>query len=174
MTETLELRYSDLEYRSGDSDTGPGIVSGIVVRYGDVATLPWGRERFQPGALKFADVMLDFQHQRSVPLARTGGGGLEVREVDGAVMFRAVLPDTSAGRDVATLTRGRVLRGASAGFVTVKSRIDSGVRVIERGTLKRIGLVDEPQYPDSHIVAMREKWAAEWSHGRPVHRAYWL
>ena len=158
MKNTLELRYSTLEYRSGDGREGPGVLTGTVIRYGDTADLPWGKERFAPGALTFDDVILDLQHQRTVPLARTEGGGLEVSEVNGSVIFRATLPDTGAGRDAATLTRQKVLRGASAAFVAMRARMESGVRVITQARLQRIGLVDDPMYPDSHITAMRARF----------------
>ena len=46
-----EFRYGDLEFRQ--SDDGLGVVVGTVIRYGDVATLPWGTEEFKAGAFTF-------------------------------------------------------------------------------------------------------------------------
>ena len=43
-----EFRYSDLEFRQDEN--GLGVVTGTVIRYGDVATLPWGTEEFKAGA----------------------------------------------------------------------------------------------------------------------------
>ena len=44
----IEHRYQDMEYRADDD--GPGFVTGPVITYGDVATFPWGKERFEAGA----------------------------------------------------------------------------------------------------------------------------
>ena len=40
-----EFRYGALEFR--ETDDGLGVVVGTVIRYGDVATLPWGTEEFK-------------------------------------------------------------------------------------------------------------------------------
>ena len=72
-------------------------LSGTAVRYGDVATLPWGRERFTAGAFApIGDVLLNSQHDRRTPLARTGGGGLEIRDTAEALLIEAELPATGA------------------------------------------------------------------------------
>ena len=46
-----------------------------MLNYGDVATLPWGAERFEPGA--FGDVskltlIANRMHERPLPIGRTG------------------------------------------------------------------------------------------------------
>ena len=48
-----EYRYVPLEYRAKEDrqDGDPlGTITGVVMRYGDIATLPWGTEEFAPGA----------------------------------------------------------------------------------------------------------------------------
>ena len=44
----FEYRYGPLEFR--EKEGGMGAVAGTVMRYGDVATLPFGQERMLPGA----------------------------------------------------------------------------------------------------------------------------
>ena len=68
-----EFRYADFEIREGAN--GLGIVTGVIIRYGDVATLPWGTEEFRAGA--FGDfsgeqVYANRMHERSQPLGWLG------------------------------------------------------------------------------------------------------
>ena len=68
----MEIRFAEIRHEGRT-------LSGVAMRYGSIAKLPWGPERFAPAAfgdVKAADVILNFQHDRSRPLARTGGGGL--------------------------------------------------------------------------------------------------
>ena len=41
--EYRDYLYDDFEFRQ-DAETGLGIVTGTIVKYGDVATFPWGTE----------------------------------------------------------------------------------------------------------------------------------
>ena len=69
-----EVRYAPLEFR--ESEDGLGVVTGIVVRYGDVATFPWGTEAFKAGAFGSLDgtvIKANRMHQRSQPLGRNWG-----------------------------------------------------------------------------------------------------
>ena len=94
-------------------------LSGTAIRYGDVATLPFGKEVIDAGAfgnLEDADLILNRQHDRGKPLARSGGGGLEVIDSPSELRLRADLPDTPTGREAMTLVRSGVLRGFSIEF----------------------------------------------------------
>ena len=69
-----EFRYGDLEFRQDDN--GLGIVTGTVVRYGDVATLPWGTEEFKAapfGDFRSVKIKANRMHQRTQMLGRLGG-----------------------------------------------------------------------------------------------------
>ena len=145
-------------------------LSGVAVRYGDVATLPGFRERFEPGAfgdLAGADIILNRQHERGEPLARTGGGGLTLADGE-ALHVRAVLPETRAADDVLTLIRSKVLRGLSLEFRAITERFEQGVRIISRAALFAIAVVDQPAYGDSLVNIAARMAAAE----RPYKR--WL
>ena len=64
-----------LEFR--ETAGGMGTVAGTVIRYGDVATLPFGQERMLPGAfgdLSTAELYANRMHQRDQPLANTYAG----------------------------------------------------------------------------------------------------
>ena len=120
------------------------------MRYGDLAQLPWGQERIEAGAfVPLGDVILNASHDRTTPLARTGGAGLELTDTAERLAFSATLPDTRAADDVLELVRTGVMRGASVEVRVTAERFESGVRVIERARLSGIGVVDTPAYPAS-------------------------
>ena len=134
-------------------------MSGTLIRYGDVAALPWGRERFEPGAfgdVSRADVILNSHHEKSRPLARTGGGGLELIDTREALNIRAELPRTQDGLDCVALILGGVLRGLSLEFSAVAERTDGDTRIVERAELRGLAVVDRPAYPDSLVQARAE------------------
>ena len=134
-------------------------MSGVLLRYGDVAVLPSGRERFEPGAfgdVSRADVILNTHHERARPLARTGGGGLELIDTREALKICATLPRTQDGIDCVALIIGGVLRGLSLEFSSIAERLESGTRVIERAELRGLAVVDRPAYSDSTVQARAE------------------
>ena len=146
----IEYRFSELEV----PEEGSRILQGVIMTYGEVANGDYGPERFASGALEFSDVVLNRQHQRVVPLARTGGG-LELREVEGKLVMRADLPDTQDARDTVELVRKKVLRGLSVEFKSLQEHIENGVRVITKAALSGIGVVDTPAYSGSVVEARR-------------------
>lgn len=149
-----EVRYSALEF-DGDRTIG-----GVAMRYGDVATMPWGdEERVEPGAfgeVTRADVILNLMHQRERPVARTGGGGLDLTNDHHALRASASLANTQDGNDVLTLVGKKILRGLSVQMVVHRYRIIGNVRVIERAKLTGLGIVDSPAYPESVINRQKE------------------
>ena len=151
MSMDVERRYAAFEFRAVDG--GPGVLSGVAMPYGSEAILPGGlRERFEPGAfgaLDTADVIANWQHMRESPIGRTGGGGLVLQDGPQELRASLTLPDTTAGRDVATLARNGVLRGFSVEFFAMRDRVDAGVRVVERARLSGLSIVDRPAYRDA-------------------------
>ena len=70
-------------------------LSGVAIRYGSIAVFPWGRERFEAGSfgnVSQLDVILNSHHVRARPLARSGGGGLELFDTATELTIRADLP----------------------------------------------------------------------------------
>ena len=135
------------------------ILSGVGITYGDIAVLPFGRERFQAGAfpgVATSDVILNASHDRGRPLARTGGGGLVLTDTAKELSIRADLAPTREADDTLTLVRAGVLRGISLEFIARSEGREGNVRVIERAELRGLGVVDRPAYGGS-VVSAREE-----------------
>ena len=166
----LEYRFAELRADGeGDSPT----VSGTAIRYGSVANIGGRfRETFRVGAfgdVATADVVLNLHHARAIPVARTAGGGLELR--DSAQSLDAVvnMPLTQAARDAIALIRAGVIRGFSIEF-TVPPGGDAfkgDIRTVTRARLSGIGLVARPAYGDS-LAAVAERAAREAAAGEPA------
>ena len=146
----FELRFDEAERR----------VSGTAIRYGDVATLPWGeKERFEAGAfgeVAGSDVMLNVQHDRSLPIARTTGGSMRLIDTGSSLNIEAILPDTTMANDAVTNVRAGILRGLSIEFAPEQTRMESDTIVVEKATLRGIGVVDRPAYPKSRVLPRSE------------------
>lgn len=144
----LEKRYGSLEYRAD-----AGRVVGVAMRYGSVATIGGQfSERFEAGAfgdVAALDCLCRLQHERSSPIGRTGGGGLELLDSAAELRVELALPATTQGRDAAELLRLRILRGWSVEFRAEQERFEAGTRIVERARLDAVGLVDKPAYDDS-------------------------
>ena len=146
-----EKRYC--EFRFEDNT-----LIGTAIRYGDVASIGgFGSEKFEAGCFQpIGDVLLNLQHDRTQPLARTGGGGLELIDTETALEIRAVLNPEVASKCLA-LVKSKVLRGLSVEFKPVEETIENNVRVIKRAILHAIGVVDKPAYPSSTVEARAKK-----------------
>lgn len=129
-------------------------LSGRAIRYGDIANLPFGKEVIDQGAfgdLSSTDVILNRQHDRGKPLARTGGGGLVIEDTPTELHLRADLPDTATGREAITLVRSGVLRGFSIEFRATREYVRDRILHVAEAALVGIALVDRPAYPDSQV-----------------------
>ena len=130
------------------------VLEGDAIRYGDVANFPWGRERIQPGAfVPLGSVILNRQHDRKTPLARTGGGGLSLEDSHESLRIRAELPDVPSANETLSLVRSKILRGLSIEFFPVSERQKGDLRIIEKARLVGVAVVDDPQYPQSEVAA---------------------
>ena len=131
-------------------------LTGIVMRYGEVS--PSHKERFEPGALRMADaVHLDLNHDRERAVAWHPGGGLELRDEDGAMILSAELPPIPAADRALEEIRSGKTAGLSVEFRAVKESRSEGVRVIEDAILSGVGLVAHPSYMGSRIEARARK-----------------
>jgi len=156
-----EYRYAEFEFRAASESSSPGTLAGVAMRYGTVADLGGGlMERFMPGAFGpdpgRRDVLANWQHSRESPLGRTGGGGLTLTDGPDALRAELVLPDTMAGRDVATLADRGVLRGFSVEFRSLSDGFDRGVRVVTGAVLTGLAIVDRPAYGDA-LASLRSR-----------------
>ena len=87
---------------------------------------------------------MNYAHKRANPVARTGGGGLVLEDTEKVLSLRAEIPKSSAGDDVLSLVRARVLRGLSVEFSAIQERMVAGVREISKAMLHAVGIVDSP------------------------------
>ena len=151
-----EQRRVAVEFRDAPDRLSPGIVSGRLVTFGEVADIGGlFRERIERGGLTpESRVVANVQHVRSRPLAATGGGlTLDVTETGIDASIR--LPDTTDGRDAATLVREGVLTGLSVEMAVEDDTWLGKDRTIRAATFDRIGLVDIPAYPGSVLEELR-------------------
>lgn len=153
----LERRFCELRAEGR-------MLEGTAIRYGDIATFPWGKEAIKAGAFApLGDVILNRQHDRKAPLARTGGGGLTLTDSPEALSVRADLPAGVAAADEAlVLVRNKILRGLSIEFFPEAERQSGDLRIIEKAKLIGVAVVDDPQYPDSEVSARAESRARGW------------
>ena len=163
-----EYRYVDLELRQ--SEDGRPVIAGTIIRYGDVATFPWGTEEFVAGAFRgnYAPlVYANRMHERSQPL---GVLGENLRIVDDEESMRAELelPDTSYGRDTEVEVKLRILRGLSLEFRSIEDTINQEKqhRRISQAYLFGYGVVDRPAYPQSVIARSWQEYRS--AHGMVV------
>ena len=147
-----------IEYRYAAMDATPGgrRVAGIAMRYGERTTIE-GKfvEEFRPGAFApIGDVILNWQHDRNKPLARTGEhGGLQLADSATELRVAATLPETSLADDAVELIRRGVFRGLSIEFRSVEEKMVAGVRVIQKALLSGIAVVDRPAYSQAELQA---------------------
>ena len=163
MPEFSEFRYGELEYREdgpADDDYLGKSIGGTILRYGDEATFPWGKERFEPGAfgdVSKLDLIANRMHQRMQPIARNGEkGNLVVKDTPTELSGTVRLLNNSAGRDTDLEVRMGLLRGQSIEFQAKTDRIVDGTRIISGANLYGHGIVDRAAYPDSKVGTRME------------------
>ena len=151
---TTEFRHYELR------ETKDSRIVGTAVRYGDRARILDFEEEILKGAFKYDDVILNIQHNRNRPIARTNGSGLELRDGDTALEIEATLPPTPNGEEAMAMVKAGLLRGLSVEMEVLDELWNatggSHLRTIRSARLHGIGLVDRPAYPDA-AVAMRNK-----------------
>ncbi len=150
----IERRF--IEIRAPEADSR--ILEGTVITYGEVAFGDYGPERFELGSLEYGDCILNVQHDRGRPIARTPDT-LQLIDSKESLRLRADLPDTRECTDTLTMVRNRILQGLSVEFRAIQERLEAGVRVISRARLTGIGLVDSPAFEGSRVEARAIKGA---------------
>lgn len=147
-------RRAALELRA---DPEGRTLSGVAIRYGDTARLPFGLEKFEAGAfVDLSNVRLDVQHDRGRIIARTGAG-LILTDSPEALTFEATLPETREADDTLRLVRADILRGASIEFRAMRERLERRTRIVSRALLGAVSVVDDPAYK---LSAIQARWNA--------------
>lgn len=145
MTET-EVRSVDIELRDDPEREGPGLLSGRLMRFGEVIKHQHGPEAFEPRSLRFSaehGVTLYDGHdtfpRRPVSIVHPVQDEREAR-------IEHRLPDTPAGRSVAARVRSGELKGLSVEFQAVKESRAAGVRRIAQANVVGLAVVRNPAY----------------------------
>ena len=149
MNPDIEVRYSPIGIEGR-------VLTGTVMKYGEIATGAPRPEKFLPGAFKVPPdgVILNVQHDRNKPIARTPDT-LILTDTAEALELRAEVPATTEGSDTLTLVRNRILTGLSVEFQAVKEHFEAGVRVITEAVLSGVSVVDRAAYSGSVVEARR-------------------
>ena len=137
----------------GDEVRAEGrVLSGTVMVYGDRAHSR--RELFEVGSLELAPVThLDYEHDRSRILAYSPDGGLELKDDGDAMRMTATLPPLPFADHVLQEVRAGDRTGLSVEFRCIRSRVENGVRIIEKALLRGVALLKAPDYGASRVEA---------------------
>ena len=154
----LETRTINSNYESGNTLTGYAILwdaeSRTIHEQGRVFT-----ERIARGAFdasidnKTDDIKLYYNHDSSMPLARTRNGSLRLVSDEKGLQFEADLPETTLGNDVRELLRTGTLSGEMSFGFYVRDEVwtkDKKDRTITKGDLVEISVVVDAAYPQTY------------------------
>ena len=136
-----------------DSRESPGRITGTLLTYGEQAQDR--SEMFLDGALRWPEggFNTNEQHNRQAPIVKA------IPYLDGkAIKVDAKVPDAQRGRDAITNIRERVYTGLSIEFFAELEEFRQSLRVIRRGILGAVALIDVPSYRGS-LIEVRERLA---------------
>ena len=169
MADVSQLTTDGVEYRQG---TGAGVVSGPVVRYGDVAHTKRGRETVYPGSflgLGDAGLPVNVQHRQQPAQRITNGVGLTFRDTPTALYADLQLPDNAIGHAAADGVRDGSLTGWSSEFLPLIEMPENGGISVYRAFMVGLGLVDVPAYRSS-LVVLNRGGGGRFYYDRPIVR----
>jgi HK97 family phage prohead protease len=114
-------------------------------------------ERIAPGAFNEtlssgSDVKLYYNHDASMPLARTRSGTLTLKSDRNGLAFTASLPETTLGNDVrALIERGDLSGEMSFGFIVSEDSWNKNrtERLVKRAQLIEVSIVQDAAYPQT-------------------------
>ena len=148
-----EIERRTVEIRA---DASTGVLTGILIPY-ERPTKIAGIfvETFRPGCMKWTSPLVNFQHDRTRPLARLHFG-LELTDGPSALRAEVRLPDTQEGKDTATLVKAGILRGLSAEFRAYEEEWKNpDEREIIEAELLGLAIVDDPAHGTATIEEVR-------------------
>jgi hypothetical protein len=157
----VERRYVvvPVEYRASKNG-GPGVLAGYAAKFGTDSEYMGFIETIAPGAFtktlsESPRVMCRYNHEDSFLLGTTEASTLRLSVDDIGLLYEVDLPDTQAGRDVATLAARGDVRYSSFAFCTIKDEwMYDAETCAERRILREVQLVDvapvnSPAYLDT-------------------------
>jgi len=135
------------------------VAAGYAALFGEETDLGYFREIIAPGAFTTelkSDVLALYDHDMGRVLGRSTSGTLRLSEDDTGLAVEIDLPDTSDGRDLATLMERGDIRGMSFGFQVTKETwdetVDPPLRTVQAVNLIEVSAVARPQYADTSIA----------------------
>jgi len=146
-----ELRVAD----GVNTAKGYAALFNSRMQFGD-----WFEEEVAPGAftetLKSADVRALIDHNSGRVIGRSAAGTLRLSEDAKGLAVEIDLPDTTDGRDLATLMERGDISGMSFGFRVTKETWDETgdipLRTIQACDLFEVSAVAFPAYEDTEIA----------------------
>lgn len=154
----MEIRAIQSETTaSGNTLTGYAVLwdaeSRTIHENGRVFTEQIARGAFDSTLNAEDDVKLYYNHDSSMPLARTNNGSLRLETDNKGLRFTAELPDTTLANDVKELLRKGTLTGEmSFGFYSIRDTWspDKKSRKVNEAKLVEISVVVDAAYPTTH------------------------
>lgn len=156
---TIEKRYA-----AGVSASGRKL-EGYIAKWDTPTTIGDFQEVIRRGAFASslaagADILALADHDRSRVLGRTSSRTLQLNEDDTGLAFTLELPDTQAGRDLATLAERGDLGGCSFAFTVPKGgdRWTGNARELTNVALDEVSIVQaRPAYPgtEAHLRSLQ-------------------
>lgn len=156
------------------SEGGKLTVAGVAIRYGAKSKPIQGRfrEEIRSGAstktLQERDIMAWHEHTPAGMLGRTSSGTLRMFDGPDELRYEVDLPDTSAGRDVATLMERGDIRGSSFGFRALPKSVQwttlpdgMALRSVGEIMLHHVATTCDPAYTEATADVALRSLAAE-------------
>lgn len=160
-------RTADIEFRFDGEEKESRTVEGIACVFNQATDLGWFTEEIDRNAFEgcdFSDVVLNFNHDNSLILARTTNGSLTLYTDEKGLHQRAEIVKTSTGEDVLTLVRNKLISKMSFAFTIandgeewVERDGEKDHRIIKKiGRLYDVSLVTFPAYEQTSVSARSE------------------
>lgn len=180
----MERRYGQaMEVRSDD---GREILRGYASVTETAYPIGYAHEIIVRGAFERTlrekpDVVALWNHDASMPIARTTAGSLRLLEDEHGLMVEMEPIDTQVGRDARVAVRSGVVSAMSFGFIVRSDRFeerDGKVhRMIEDLELHEVSAVTFPANPATDLVVDRRSfdlWTASAPAPATVRRRIWI
>ena len=148
-----EFRYAALT----TVDAGSATFQGVLMKYNSVGEGPFGKEVFLPGSfgdLSQSSILLNIQHDRSRPIARTPDT-MTLSDSNSALVLVAKPPPTREVQDAKLLVAAGILQGLSIEFNCKQQEMRDGIRVVSRAELVGVAICDKPAFSESTVEARR-------------------
>ena len=165
---STEYRFLDVAAVEVRGD-GSAVLTGVAMPYGEEARIgPSFTETVAAGAFgDLGDVILNLHHDRAQPMARTGGGGLELEDSATALRIKAEIPAYRG--DVVDMVKRRILRGLSVEMNVTEDHWKGNHREVRKAKLMGVGLVDRAAYTGASAeLAARARYRWTGAHQWPL------